>query len=146
MPATLQSLEDLTEFQARHIGISADDEHHMLNVIGAATRSRLIESIIPRAITRGAPMELPAPLTEAAALAELRTLAARNRLVKSCIGQGYHGTHTPAVVAGWFTTIPEALLAMVHGDRIVEPRPSVVAIYAGQRSTGEHVRPVKMQS
>jgi glycine dehydrogenase len=98
MPATLQSLEDLTEFQARHIGISADDEHHMLNVIGAATRSRLIESIIPHAITRGAPMELPAPLTEAAALAELRTLAARNRLVKSCIGQGYHGTHTPAVI------------------------------------------------
>lgn len=38
-----------------------------------------------------------------------------------------------AAAAGHFPTIPEALLAMVHGDRVVEPQASVVAIYAGRR-------------
>lgn len=69
------------------------------------------------------------------------TIIAPRTNERACLGAAAFA----AVVAGWFTTIPEALLAMVHGDRIVEPRPSVVAIYAGQRSTGEHVRPVKMQ-
>ena len=43
-------------------------------------------------------MQLPPPATEAQALAELRTIAARNQVLKSFIGQGYHGTHTPAVI------------------------------------------------
>jgi glycine dehydrogenase len=43
-------------------------------------------------------MDLPAPLTEAAALAELRALASQNTVLKSFIGQGYHGTHTPGVI------------------------------------------------
>ena len=32
------------------------------------------------------------------ALAELKAIAAKNRLLKSFIGQGYHGTHTPGVI------------------------------------------------
>jgi glycine dehydrogenase len=43
-------------------------------------------------------MDLPAAATEAAALEELKGIAARNRLLKSFIGQGYHGTHTPGVI------------------------------------------------
>ena len=43
-------------------------------------------------------MRLPAPLGEAEALAELRGIAAQNRVLKSFIGQGYHGTHTPGVI------------------------------------------------
>ena len=45
-------------------------------------------------------MALPAPLTEAQALAELKTMRRprRTRLLKSFIGQGYHGTHTPGVI------------------------------------------------
>ncbi len=94
----LRELENESEFVARHIGIAADDERHMLSVIGAASRRALIESIVPRGIVRGAPMALPAPLTEAQALAELKAIAAKNRLLKSFIGQGYHGTHTPGVI------------------------------------------------
>jgi xylulokinase len=41
-----------------------------------------------------------------------------------------------AVAAGFFRSIPEALLAMVHSDRVVEPRASTVAIYARARSAG----------
>ena len=94
----LAELETHSEFVARHIGIDAADEAHMLSVIGAASRRALIEQVVPASIARPAPMRLPAPLGEAEALAELRTIAAKNRVLRSFIGQGYHGTHTPAVI------------------------------------------------
>ncbi len=97
-PKPLGELENAAEFVARHIGIHADDERHMLSVIGAASRRALIDAIVPRAIARPEPMQLPAPLTEAQALAELKALAGRNQVLKSFIGQGYHGTHTPGVI------------------------------------------------
>ena len=94
----LGELENAAEFVARHIGIWEDDEQKMLSVIGAASKRALIEAIVPRSIARSRPMMLPAPLTEAQALAELKTIAARNQVRKSFIGQGYHGTHTPGVI------------------------------------------------
>ncbi|MDP2008182.1 MAG: aminomethyl-transferring glycine dehydrogenase [Rubrivivax sp.] len=94
----LGELENATEFAARHIGPYAEDEAHMLSVIGAASRRALIDAIVPRAIARTKPMDLPAPLSEAQALAELKAVAAQNRVLKSFIGQGYHGTHTPGVI------------------------------------------------
>src|SRR5439155_21097882 len=68
------------------------------SAIGAASRRALIDSIVPRAIARALPMDLPAPTTEAQALTELRAIASRNKVLKSFIGQGYHGTHTPGVI------------------------------------------------
>jgi glycine dehydrogenase len=94
----LGELENPSEFIARHIGISDADEQHMLGVIGEASRRALIESIVPRSIARAQAMQLPAPVTEAAALAELKAMAQQNQLFKSFIGQGYHGTHTPGVI------------------------------------------------
>jgi glycine dehydrogenase len=94
----LGELENSNEFAARHIGPYEDDERLMLNVIGAASRRALIDTIVPRAIARSQPMDLPAPVTEAHALAELKALASKNRVLKSFIGQGYHGTHTPGVI------------------------------------------------
>jgi glycine dehydrogenase len=99
-PATqpLPALELATEFRARHIGPHESDEPHMLSVIGAASRRALIDAVMPRAIARARPMDLPAPVSEAQALDELRGIAARNRLMRSYIGQGYHDTHTPGVI------------------------------------------------
>jgi glycine dehydrogenase len=94
----LGELENASEFTARHIGPYADDEAHMLSVIGAASRRALIEAIVPRSIARAQPMKLPEPLSEAQALAEMKALAAKNQVLKSFIGQGYHGTHTPGVI------------------------------------------------
>jgi len=94
----LDDLENVSEFTARHVGPSADDERQMLSVIGAASRRALIETIVPRSIARAQPMQLPAPLGEAQALAELKALASKNQVLKSFIGQGYHGTHTPGVI------------------------------------------------
>ncbi|MFG0678255.1 aminomethyl-transferring glycine dehydrogenase [Delftia sp. WSY_7] len=94
----LAALENATEFVARHIGIAPEDEAHMLSAIGAASRDALIDAIVPPSIRRHQPMALPPASTEAQALAELKALAGRNQLLKSFIGQGYYGTHTPGVI------------------------------------------------
>ena len=94
----LNELENASEFIARHIGISEADETHMLSVIGEASRRALIDSIVPRSIARSAGMDLPPAASEAAALAELKAIAAKNQVFKSFIGQGYYGTHTPGVI------------------------------------------------
>ena len=102
----LVDLENSAEFLARHIGPDAADEAHMLGVVGGRdaggqprlSRRALIDAIVPRSIARSRAMDLPPPATEAQALAELRAIAGQNRVLKSCIGQGYHGTHTPGVI------------------------------------------------
>ncbi|MCA0439648.1 MAG: aminomethyl-transferring glycine dehydrogenase [Proteobacteria bacterium] len=99
MPALpLSALENHAEFLPRHIGIDSADEALMLSVIGEASRQSLVASIVPRSIARASSMDLPAPCTEAEALAELKTIAAKNQIKKSFIGQGYYGTHTPGVI------------------------------------------------
>jgi glycine dehydrogenase len=95
---TLDDLEDAGEFVPRHIGPNAADEGHMLSVIGAASRAALIDAVVPASIRRAAAMDLQPAITEAQALDELRVLASRNQVLKSFIGQGYHGTHTPGVI------------------------------------------------
>jgi glycine dehydrogenase len=97
-PKPLAELENASEFVARHIGVSEADEQLMLQTVGSASRAELIAGIVPRAITRAAKMDLPPAATEAAALAELKALAAKNQVFKSYIGQGYYGTHTPGVI------------------------------------------------
>jgi glycine dehydrogenase len=106
----LSELEDASLFATRHIGPDANEQQHMLSVIGAASRRALIDAIVPRSIARATPMALPAAASEAQALAELKTLAQRNKVFKSFIGQGYHGTLTPGVIArnilenpAWYT-------------------------------------------
>jgi glycine dehydrogenase len=94
----LEALENPEEFIARHIGIGPDDEAHMLAVVGAASRRALIEGIVPASIARRSAMAIPAAITEAAALAEMQAIAAKNRVLRSFIGQGYYGTHTPGVI------------------------------------------------
>ena len=94
----LSALENPSEFIARHIGVSAADEQRMLSVIGESSRKALIDSIVPRSIARAHAMDLPPAVTEAAALEELKAIASKNKVLKSFIGQGYYGTHTPGVI------------------------------------------------
>ncbi|HEY1395908.1 aminomethyl-transferring glycine dehydrogenase [Roseateles sp.] len=91
-------LENAAEFHARHIGPDAHDETLMLSAIGAASRAALIDAIVPAAIKRAAKMDLPDAVTESQALAELKAIAGKNQILKSFIGQGYHGTLTPGVI------------------------------------------------
>ena len=101
-PPSLETLENPEEFAARHIGIDPEDERRMLAAIASdgttLSRAQLIDRIVPRAIARSRSMALPQPVGDAQALAELRCLAGRNQVLRSCIGQGYHGTLTPGVI------------------------------------------------
>jgi glycine dehydrogenase len=91
-------MEASAAFVARHIGTTPDDQVAMLRALGHESRSALMDAIVPAAIRRGKPLALPDALTEAEALARIRALASKNKVLKSFIGQGYYGTHTPGVI------------------------------------------------
>ena len=91
-PATTSSFAD------RHIGPSADARATMLTTVGFNDVDDLVGAAVPAAIRTHRPLDLPAPLDEAAALARLRAVAGRNEVVTSMIGLGYYGTHTPAPI------------------------------------------------
>jgi len=94
----LVELENTSEFIARHIGIDDAAEAHMLSVLGAASRRALMDAIIPASIARTSSMAIPAPVTEAEALKQLKAIASKNKVLKSFIGQGYYGAYTPGVI------------------------------------------------
>ena len=95
---TLTELENHTEFLARHIGPSDDEIAQMLAVVGQPSLEALVDAIVPSSIKLGAPLALPGAMTEEAALARLKGIAAKNQVFRSFIGQGYYGTHTPKVI------------------------------------------------
>ncbi len=95
---SLTDLENNAEFLARHIGPSDDEIAEMLEAVGQPSLDALVDAIVPGSIKLKAPLALPAPMTEEAALAKLKAVAAKNQVFKSFIGQGYYGTHTPKVI------------------------------------------------
>jgi glycine dehydrogenase len=107
---TLAALEDHDAFIARHIGTSPADQAAMLATLGFASRAALMDAIVPASIRRAKPLDLPPSVSETEALARLRQVAAKNRVLTSMIGQGYYGTITPGVIArnilenpAWYT-------------------------------------------
>jgi len=82
----------------------------MLAVLGLESLDALVERAVPAAIRRTAPLRLPPPRHEYEALADLRRLAAKNRVFRSYIGRGYYDCLTPPVIQrnvlenpGWYT-------------------------------------------
>src|SRR5260221_12730459 len=97
-PLSLRALEDRSAFVGRHIGTTDEDQALMLAALGFATRAAMIHALPPPAIRETAPIKIAAPVPEAEALSRLRAMAAQNKVMKSFIGQGYYGTHTPGVI------------------------------------------------
>ena len=95
---TLDALEQTDAFIARHIGTSPEDQAAMLAALGYPSRAALMDAIVPAAIRRRQKLALPAAISESDALARLKAIAGRNRVLKSFIGQGYYGTHMPGVI------------------------------------------------
>ena len=97
-------------FADRHIGPRAADLDRMLKVVGAASIDALMDEAIPAGIRLTEPLDLPDAESEAAFLARMRELAARNEPWRSFIGLGYYGCVTPPVILrnllenpGWYT-------------------------------------------
>ncbi|HVE50499.1 MAG TPA: aminomethyl-transferring glycine dehydrogenase [Casimicrobiaceae bacterium] len=96
--SSLVELAQSDAFVGRHIGSSPQDQAAMLEALGYPSREALIEAVIPAQIRRAEPLQLPEPIDETSALARLKAIAARNRVLTSFIGQGYYGTITPGVI------------------------------------------------
>jgi len=87
------------DFASRHIGPSSAEQDHMLGTLGYATLDELTTAALPPVLGADASLAgLPAALSETQALQRLRGLAAKNQVLTSMIGLGYHGTITPAVI------------------------------------------------
>ena len=98
---SLSQLEATDAFISRHIAPSDAEQAKMLAVLGYADRTALIDAIVPANIRRHDVLPLAdftEPKTEQAALAQLKALAGKNKVLKSFIGQGYYNTHTPGVI------------------------------------------------
>jgi glycine dehydrogenase len=96
------------------MGPSEADQLEMLKTIGFESLDELVTSTVPANIRLEEPMELgshtSAAMSETEALALLRSMADKNKVLKSLIGQGYNETHTPYVILrnmlenpGWYT-------------------------------------------
>jgi len=98
------------EFTHRHIGINAQDMQAMLETVGVASMSELIDKTVPAGIRMQHRLRVPEALTEAEFLAHLKETANKNKVFRNYIGQGYFACHIPSVILrnvfenpGWYT-------------------------------------------
>ncbi|MDP1521439.1 aminomethyl-transferring glycine dehydrogenase [Porticoccus litoralis] len=95
---SLAELNYSNEFVYRHIGPSIEDQQGMLGEMGYADMDSFIAAVVPGSIRSTQPLALGASCTEQQALAELKAIAGKNRVMKSFIGQGYYNCFTPNVI------------------------------------------------
>ncbi len=103
-------MPDTTSFARRHIGPTPVEAAEMLRATTCGSMSELMDQVVPDAIRKREPLKLPEALTEEQALARLKSIMTKNRVVRSFIGLGYHDTFTPPVIQrnilenpGWYT-------------------------------------------
>ena len=97
-------------FSDRHNGPKSSEIVAMLEAVGVSSIDALIDKTVPSSIRLKKPLKVSESRTEFEYLSHLRTLAAKNKLYKNFIGQGYFGTITPSVIQrnvlenpGWYT-------------------------------------------
>ncbi|MEL7081613.1 MAG: glycine dehydrogenase (aminomethyl-transferring), partial [Pseudomonadota bacterium] len=82
----------------RHIGPSPAEMEEMLKVVGAKNLDGLIDDTIPKGIRQKEPLDFGKAKSERELLHHMRVTAAKNKVLTSLIGQGYHGTVTPPAI------------------------------------------------
>jgi len=73
----------------RHIGPSPDEMAEMFATLGVDSLDALIDETVPRSIRQAEPLDFGN---------QMRVTAAKNEVLRSLLGQGYHGTVTPPVI------------------------------------------------
>ena len=92
------TLNPTDEFAPRHIGPSVEQLAAMLEVVGAPSLDALIDEALPASIRLKGPLDLPAAESESQYLSRLKTIARKNRVLKSFIGLGYYDSLIPSVI------------------------------------------------
>ncbi|MFK7739295.1 MAG: aminomethyl-transferring glycine dehydrogenase [Planctomycetota bacterium] len=98
------------QFQDRHIGPRGGDLTEMLAALGCRSLDELTERAVPKSIRWPQDLQTGDAKSERDVLAHLTALAGENKVLRSYLGLGYHGTLTPAVIQrnilenpGWYT-------------------------------------------
>src|SRR6202030_1463345 len=101
---------DIDSFARRHIGPNEDEAAEMLGQVGFENLDALIDATVPKNIRLDHELNLPEAKSEAEALAELRAISKKNKVVRSFVGAGYSDCITPPVIQrnilenpGWYT-------------------------------------------
>src|SRR6478672_3125387 len=109
-PTTLIQMSARLDFRSRHLGPVGSEREEMLRDTGYPSLSALIDAAVPSGIRMDGALTLPEARSEHEALAWLKSIMGKNKVLKSFIGQGYSGTHTPGVIQrnilenpGWYT-------------------------------------------
>jgi glycine dehydrogenase len=104
------SIDPDRRFQERHVGPDDDEIRAMLDTLGLESLDQLVASTVPASIRLKGELRLPDAVSERELHRRLRGLAAQNRLFRSYLGMGYHGTVVPGVIQrnvlenpGWYT-------------------------------------------
>ncbi|MGB7243662.1 MAG: aminomethyl-transferring glycine dehydrogenase [Sulfitobacter sp.] len=82
----------------RHIGPSPAEMSDMLKTVSAKSLEALIDDTLPPAIRQKEPLDFGKAKSEREVLEHLRLTGAKNKVLTSLIGQGYHGTVTPPAI------------------------------------------------
>ena len=85
-------------FASRHIGPRQSDLPRMLQTVGAESLDALLDEAIPSGIRQQHPLAFGAALSESELLDKMRSVASRNTIMTSMIGQGYYDTYLPPVI------------------------------------------------
>ena len=87
-------------FQDRHIGPTHRDEKAMLTALGYKDLESFISAVVPSNIAINGVIEasIDGGVSEVEAIAELKVLASKNKVLTSLIGTGYYGTIVPPVI------------------------------------------------
>ncbi len=97
-PITPADIEAIAQFATRHIGPRDSDLDEMLKAVGASDMDSFIAEVVPSDIRFEGLLDLPTARTEYQLWHDLRQIAEKNKLYRSCIGMGYVGTITPPVI------------------------------------------------
>ena len=155
------------DFTDRHIGPKDSEIQEMLSFLGYENLDDLLSDTIPETIRYFEKLDIPKGLSEAEALAEIRSLAEQNSKVKNFIGLGYYNTYLPNVIKrnilenpAWYTAYTpyqpeisqgrlEALvlfqtmisdltgLDLANASLLDEPTAAAEAMRLAQRATGD---------
>lgn len=84
--------------QNRHVGINESDINKMVKKVGISSIDELIDKTIPANIRLKAPLVLDPAMTEHEFAEHIASLASKNKIYDSYIGEGWYNTITPAVI------------------------------------------------
>lgn len=107
--ATSSIFSPLDTFLRRHVGPSPAETEKMLQTLNYNTLDDFVRDVIPENIlsARDLRVEPSGGFSESELLAQLKTIAKKNKLARSYIGCGYAGTITPPVIQRNVLETPE---------------------------------------